>query len=604
MIIKSLLLQPLGPALVLALGAALLALGRRIGAWQISRLGAFRRPPGAPSVAEPLVFRLRFPAALLMLFMAGLVLVLLRDPAARPALQWTWQPLTVAGSLLDWRMDGWSWLVGLLILSVAAAAVALAELEPPRARADDPTPASWLRLDRAGTATERTLWLAAAALVFASSANVVTLAGGWILLDAALALRLRAGTRSEPVSRAWGLLSLTGVLLLFVLALLGEGGIRSELTGRVFDRWELALLWLAGLVRAGVYPLHFWLIGPGHSDRGERMALGVLGPLTGLRMLGRLQAASPPDWLQRPEWAALGAFALLGTALVAWTQADEGWRWRWIALNRATVVVLAAYMTGSSGPEALSWMLVTFGLGTALLAVSQAAYEHLGWRAPAWLAALALWGLPGTPGFLARYALVYPTDLPVAIPLFGIIILAEILLVAALWQAVQGTSREARPWPLRLRGSSSGNLPKRSSINRRMTVGLGVVIALLAVPLLAWGLMPQRLALLVGWPASDIFPSLRLALTSARKSVWAGLALSGALGVFLGVLRNRIFGQMAGWQRGISAIVGLDWLYQILALGLDVIASGLQYFSRLGEGEGYLGWLALAGLILWVLLRG
>ena len=61
---------------------------------------------------------------------------------------------------------------------------------------------------------------------------------------------------------------------------------------------------------------------------------------------------------------------------------------------------------------------------------------------------------------------------------------------------------------------------------------------------------------------------------------------------------------MLGWQRGIAGIVSLAWLYQAVGFGLSVMASTLQYFARLGEGEGYLGWLALGVLVVWVLLRG
>jgi hypothetical protein len=378
------------------------------------------------------------------------------------------------------------------------------------------------------------------------------------------------------------------VLLLLVLVLLGESGIKSELDSRSLGRVEMALLWMAALVGAGVYPLHFWLIGPGHSDRSERVALCVIGPVTGLWLLGRLHGAAAPGWLHRPEWAVLGAFALLGTALVAWAEVDEVRRWRWIALNRASLVVLAAYTAGSFGPEALPWVLVTFGLGSALLVVGQTAHQRLGWRIPGWLAVLVLWGLPGTTGFLARSALVYPTQLPAAAPLFGIVLLAEILLVAALWQAAR----------------DEGSPAERSAFNRQRATALGLAVVLLAGPLIVWGLAPRLLAALAGLPAGDAFPTLRAAVGQARKSAWAGLGLSAVLGVTLGLLRDRIFGQMAGWQRGIVAVVSLEWLYQAAAFGFNGLASALQYFARLGEGEGYLGWLALAGLVLWVLLRG
>jgi hypothetical protein len=86
--------------------------------------------------------------------------------------------------------------------------------------------------------------------------------------------------------------------------------------------------------------------------------------------------------------------------------------------------------------------------------------------------------------------------------------------------------------------------------------------------------------------------------------VWIGLALSAALGVALGVFRERLLGQMRGWQAGIASIASLEWLYKGVTAGFRLAAGGLQYFATLGEGEGYLGWLALAGLIVLVLLRG
>ncbi|MEI8079584.1 MAG: hypothetical protein WCH61_08160, partial [bacterium] len=67
----------------------------------------------------------------------------------------------------------------------------------------------------------------------------------------------------------------------------------------------------------------------------DRLALHLIVPTTGLWLLGRIHESAGAHWLHRPEWAALGALALLGTALAAWVADDEGWRWRWIAVNRA-----------------------------------------------------------------------------------------------------------------------------------------------------------------------------------------------------------------------------------------------------------------------------
>ena len=391
MIVKSLFLQPLGPALVLALGASLLMLWRWLALRRKAGVIALRGSSGRTAGPDSWFVRLQLPVALLVVFAALILLLILRVVAARPGLSWTWQPLTVAGGMLEWRLDGWNWLTAVLILLLAAVAALLG-----RSDVEGAGDSSLTRPDRSGSRLEQTLWLAAAALVFTASGNVVTLASSWILFDAALTWRLRPGEQAEPAARAWSLLSITAILLLLVLALLGEGGIKAPLVGRSFDRWELGLLWLAALVRAGVYPLHFWLIGTGHLDRAGRLILGVLAPLLGLWLLARLQAGALREWLNRPEWAALGALALLGSALVAWTETDDERRWRWIAINRASLVVLAAYLAGSAVPEALVWSVVTFSLGCALLMVGQTVRTQLGWRLPVWLAVLVLWGLPGT----------------------------------------------------------------------------------------------------------------------------------------------------------------------------------------------------------------
>ena len=45
-------------------------------------------------------------------------------------------------------------------------------------------------------------------------------------------------------------------------------------------------------------------------------------------------------------------------------------------------------------------------------------------------------------------------------------------------------------------------------------------------------------------------------------------------------------------------------LYQAFGGMVGLLMGSLRYFSVLGEGEGYIGWLLLAGFVLWVLLRG
>jgi hypothetical protein len=234
------------------------------------------------------------------------------------------------------------------------------------------------------------------------------------------------------------------------------------------------------------------------------------------------------------------------------------------------------------------WSVVTFGLGCALLAAGQPARRLFGWRAPSALAGLTLWGLPGTVGFMAHSVLVFPTDAALAIPLFGVVVLAEVLLVAALWEAVFHDT----PGPQGAR-----------NVSWRILARVGLSVALLAIPLIGFGLMPNTLASLAGAPLDPNTATLRAIMAETRRSVWAGLALAALLGGLLGIFRESILGQMRGWQAAIAEIAALEWLYKGVTAGFKFVASGLQYFATLGEGEGYLGWLALASFIIWVLLR-
>ncbi|MGE5532151.1 MAG: hypothetical protein ACM3VW_08560, partial [Bacteroidota bacterium] len=335
-------------------------------------------PPGSRLVD------IRLPIALITVLGATALLLYLRTLSPRPALAWTWQPLTVAGSVLEWRWEAWNWVASAVILALTGvAALYGAAATAPRPR---------LRFDMYGADLERTLWLGAAALIFVCSSNLLTLASSWLILDAALAVRLHldegdaspesTGALTQASARAWSALTLSGMLILILVASLGEGGIRGNLTSARLTDLQLTLLWVAALVRAGVYPLHFWVSGAKRVSQANWLPVQLVGATAGLWLLGRVHALAGPSFLRQPEWIALSALALLGTALVAWTVQDGRERWRWIALNRASLAVMAAYTAAAPGPEALVWSLVTFALGCALLAAGQALIEHAGWRAP------------------------------------------------------------------------------------------------------------------------------------------------------------------------------------------------------------------------------
>jgi hypothetical protein len=193
-----------------------------------------------------------------------------------------------------------------------------------------------------------------------------------------------------------------------------------------------------------------------------------------------------------------------------------------------------------------------------------------------------------------------------AAPLFGIVLIAEILLVASLWQSVRDTGDSSGPVAAMHEESPASS---QVAVPHSALVRLGLATILLAAPAIGWGLFPRQFASLGAFALPDIWAApgtltVGQVLATARRSVWIGLAVSAVGGVALGVRRARVLGRLRGWQRTLGEVVSLEWLYRAAVSVLRLAGGSLQYFARLGEGEGYLGWLALAGLILWVLLRG
>ena len=162
---------------------------------------------------------------------------------------------------------------------------------------------------------------------------------------------------------------------------------------------------------------------------------------------------------------------------------------------------------------------------------------------PVLIGASVLWGVAGTVGLLARAALLFPTELVLAAPLFVIVLASETLLVAALWEALRQAGRDTP--------AATSRTPRaRPFVSWVTLIRLSLATVILAVPAIAWGLHPQQLAVLAGFPANTNELALWQAAVTARRSIWVGLVVSGIGGVGLGLLRQQIFGRMRGWQRG------------------------------------------------------
>ena len=538
--------SPLGPALVLFFGAlALVLFPRRTSTW-LSRS-----------------------AAIVVALAALGRMIVLRSSVVGPGVGWAWQPPVVAAGEIAWVGDGWAWLVGILLLTEALVALLLEEAEGRRPR----------------SVYIATLLLTAACLLFVFSANLLTLTVAWVLMDLALALRAGPVARPGVAVRAWGINSLGTWLLLVALLAAGPAAARlAPLTGPLPQLSRTIVVVLA-LLRLGAYPLHLWRDPRAAQELGPAVALFLLAPTTGLWLLGRAAALGQSGWLLNSQWEALGVLALIGSALAAWTEPDDARSVGWILINRASLGLLAVVLYPAGGTAAVTWPLISLALGGAALLIGRASEVRWGWHLPVIVAIAALFGIPFTSGFplrsgLATLGLAPPTG---NLVLWIGLLLADSLLVAALlrsWQAAR-----------------AANNPRPVTVVRVLAAALLVV-----PPLLVAGLRPPLVARLIGLdPMIFGFAPASQLLQVRWPAVRWGLFVPLVLGALLTWGRARIFTGLRGWQMAVTAVVSLEWVYRGGRRTAAIIASGLRGAVAIVEGEGYWGWLVLAGLVIWVL---
>ena len=190
-----LLRSPIAPSLRLTCGALLVAL---IGRW-------VRRPVILTGLA------------LIFVGIAGIIWVDLRLQPDLPVYSRSWQPLFQAGANLEWVGDGWNWYVAGLMLLLGGLGILLDIGE------DERTP------HQHSINVAVNLAITAAAVLFVSSGNLLTVVFTWVLLDIAILVRgvARPGVLSTTGQTERGYaqtrgLSLLGAVLLMI-ALLPAG---------------------------------------------------------------------------------------------------------------------------------------------------------------------------------------------------------------------------------------------------------------------------------------------------------------------------------------------------------------------------------------------
>ncbi len=482
-----------------------------------------------------------------------------------------WQPLALSSVPVSLRLEGMTWLYALALAALSVAAL-LTGLSRPGGR----------RTASRGF----TLLLLAAGLAAVSSSNLLTLCLSWTFLDVmflgAIALTEDRERVSEHTTFALAANGLA-TLLVWGVALLGmRDGASQYLHLFSFSAAQTALLAVAGVVRLGLYPLHLWL--PAEFDlRPGLSALLHLAPATaGLSLLSQLVLGARGDLpLHNPLTYAAGAALIVG-ALLAWGQDEPGRALSFIVLAQIGLVVLG----GTWGGERAALALVAEGLvlllSAGVLFLSRG-YDPKGWMwsLPGAVAGAALLGMPLTLGFVGRSALYTAWRDAGAWLLLGLSGIGQALVLATVLR-------------LLLRPATSP-LPPSPIVQ-----GLGAVgLAGLIVPLVVFGLAPDRLAGLLG-----VAPlSLVQVLAQMPVAGWVTWGLGLGLGVALWWRDAQVRGVRVQLQPLLLALFSLRWLYRAAAGLVEVTGRAVRAVALLLEGEGALLWVLVVLVLAWLALR-
>lgn len=506
--------------------------------------------------------RLRQRLLLGIVLMSMAAWLLLRWQPQTTGQWWLWQAPLGLETALGLQWDGWAWLTGWLLFLAVLTAIILPAGKP---RAGFTPPAVWIPFQ------------VAASLLVITAATWSALLTGWALL--LFFTGILAGTPAEAAPRAWTHLLLAGLFLLLVPLFNGLGALNTVLNSAMPLNLQAQLLvTLAVVMIVGVYPFHNWLLTPKPRARGVQLALHLLPALAALHLLSRFLI----PLLSSFSWIALGIAGLLGSAIAAWVAEDDHRAWTYVAINRATWVLLALSLSRETGVYRIIFPLTTLAIALMIWGLLTGPKKR--WRP--FLALFFLLGFPFTPGFPLTQDLAQLATSVLGFPGWILILLAQTLLVAAVLH------------PLRQTADAED---ATSAFGWRGEVWMLMLVAAFGV---WWGVSPASLLRAAGLSTAgvhmDVFSQIRL---GGLLSGWITLLLPLLLGWGLARWRDRIFAGLETWPQRIAAITGLDWLERLIEAGGHYLSLAFCFVADILDGAGQFGWALLALLIFWLLSR-
>lgn len=596
------LLSPIGPSLALIVGAIVTTL---IGRW-------VRRPAVLTGLA------------LLFVGCAGwLQLILRAQVTVVPTFSHPWRPILQEGANLYWVGDGWNWYIAGLILLLGALGILL-DLNSDYVQHG--------RRVHASLAVQ--LAVLAAALLFVGSGNLLTAILTWVLLDVCILLRsttrptvpqsdpfvmqtalaVRNGptaqqqgadatqisyatqptgaqsSSDENESNSRGLTLIGAMMLLVALLPAGPSGPGQEFQSGSLPLESVLLMALASLIRAGVYPFHIWLLGDNRAkiSVAERLLEQMVPTLCGLWLLGWTYGLGSDFISLRPDILALFLVALLGSAIAAWTAKTPTDHHSFVLVTSAGLAALTGSLALGAGPTAMIWPTTAFALGGALWLVGEQVWQGWGWAIPVSVGALTLAGVPLTPGFLAQPSLaILWNPNSVFQLLFWLYVVAQSLQVAALLRSWEDVEREEAT-PL-----DAGSMSRLMAAS--IALGLPLAVAgFLPRTIAAMASMPNAIAVTLGDPPS---------IVARDPAIWIVLLVPLCLGFGLVWLRPKIWQIIGDGAEQLHRMIRLEWLFR---LGWWFLRQATELWGnviRVLEGAGYMGWIVVFALLIYLMVR-
>lgn len=460
----------------------------------------------------------------------------------RPFLLSRWQPLPLFGTFPVLLADRPVWPLA-LAWAGALAGGALVQMSRPQL----------LRLSIGGAV----LGMLVFGLGATWSENVLTLLLAWAGFD--LAWGIGMVVAGLPAERAvWGTgTGMAATVLLWIGALVLEKfGCGLSWPGMMPAGWGGTVLFLAALVRLGVYPFH--LVFPAEMRRGRPItAAMLLEPLLAWGLLARMSAQAGLGIPSSPWPEIIAAATFLVGSFLAWAAADPDRRTIWIGMAAVGGVLWAGLRSSTS---AAAWIAggTAWALGLTLL------YLGRGWaqKYPLWTVAPGIGGLAILVAPLISGGAVSSAG-PVGIIVF---FLGQALLTAAAAKDVLRPAVEE----------------ERLEFLPTVAHAAGLAIEVLAL-LLGLGAAPKVAPAGLGW------------------AIWGtGTLVGGAL--FWAEKRRTLPGRRR--IVALSESLQEEWAGHLLVRSLGRLTAFLDAAADVAEGPGAILWALATFLLILVIVLG